>query len=62
MLQTQDFYSEIEELTQILLKISEEKIGGWGLWMSVNEFKRLVEVPTVRPPEGNSPWGSRGYF
>ena len=32
MLQTQDFYSEIKELTQILLKISEEKIGGWGLW------------------------------
>ena len=27
-----DFYSEIQELTQILLRISEEKIGGWGLW------------------------------
>ena len=26
-----DFYSEIQELTQILLRISEEKIGGWGL-------------------------------
>ena len=26
------FYSEIQELTQILLRISEEKIGGWGLW------------------------------
>ena len=25
------FYSEIQELTQILLRISEEKIGGWGL-------------------------------
>ena len=24
-------YSEIQELTQILLRISEEKIGGWGL-------------------------------
>ena len=32
MLQTQDFYSEIKVLTQILLRISEEKIGGWGLW------------------------------
>ena len=32
MLQTQDFYSEIKELAQILLRISEEKIGGWGLW------------------------------
>ena len=31
-LQTQDFYSEIKELTQILLRISEEKIGSWGLW------------------------------
>ena len=27
-----DFYSETQELTQILLRISEEKIGGWGLW------------------------------
>ena len=27
-----DFYSEIQGLTQILLRISEEKIGGWGLW------------------------------
>ena len=26
-----DFYSEIQELTQILLRISEEKFGGWGL-------------------------------
>ena len=26
------FYSEIQELTQILLRVSEEKIGGWGLW------------------------------
>ena len=26
-----DFYSEIQELTQILLRISEEKIGGWSL-------------------------------
>ena len=25
--------TEIQELTQILLRISEEKIGGWGLWM-----------------------------
>ena len=25
------FYSEIQELTQILLRISEEKFGGWGL-------------------------------
>ena len=32
-LQTQDFYSEIKELTQILLRISGEKIGGWRLWM-----------------------------
>ena len=28
----EDFYSEIKELTQILLRISEEKIGSWGLW------------------------------
>ena len=28
-----DFYSEIQELTQILLRISEEKIGGWRLWL-----------------------------
>jgi len=27
-----DFYSEIQELTQILLRISEEKFGGWSLW------------------------------
>ena len=27
-----DFYSEIQELTQILLRISEEKNGSWGLW------------------------------
>ena len=26
-----DFYSEIQELTQILLRISEEKFAGWGL-------------------------------
>ena len=26
-----DFYPEIQELTQILLRISEEKFGGWGL-------------------------------
>ena len=26
-----DFYSETQELTQILLRISEEKVGGWGL-------------------------------
>ena len=30
-----DFYSEIQELTQILLRISEEKIGGWGLCVGV---------------------------
>ena len=29
-----DFYSEIQELTQILLRISEEKFGGWGLWLT----------------------------
>ena len=29
--QTQIF-TEIQELTQILLRISEEKIGGWSLW------------------------------
>ena len=27
-----DFYSEIQQLTQILLRISEEKFGGWSLW------------------------------
>ena len=26
-----DFYSEIQELTRILLRISEEKFGGWSL-------------------------------
>ena len=31
-----DFYSEIQELTQILLRISEEKFGGWGLWLKYN--------------------------
>ena len=30
------FYSEIQELTQILLRISEEKIGGWRLWYWLN--------------------------
>ena len=34
MLQTQDFYSEIKVLTQILLRISEEKFGGLGLCLS----------------------------
>ena len=38
MLQTQDFYSEIKVLTQILLRISEEKIGGWGLWCGEGKF------------------------
>ena len=33
-----DFYSEIQELTQILLRISEEKIGSWGLCM---EYKAI---------------------
>ena len=28
---TQDFYSDKHELTQILLRISEEKLGGWRL-------------------------------
>ena len=30
-----NFYSEIQELTQILLRISEEKFGGWSLWAEV---------------------------
>ena len=30
-----DFYPEIQELTQILLRISEEKIGSWGLCTEV---------------------------
>ena len=30
----QDFYSEIQEMTQILLRISEEKFGGLGLCLS----------------------------
>ena len=33
----EDFYSEIKELTQILLRISEEKIGGWSLWTRAND-------------------------
>ena len=37
-LQTQDLYSEIKELTQILLRISEEKFGGWGLWWGLCSF------------------------
>ena len=27
-----DFYSKIQELTQNLLRTSEEKLCGWGLW------------------------------
>jgi hypothetical protein len=34
----EDFYSEIKELTQILLRISEEKFGGWGLWWGLCSF------------------------
>ena len=37
-----DFYSEIQELTQILLRISEEKIGGWGLWSEDGVFSQFL--------------------
>ena len=33
-----DFYSEIQELTQILFRISEEKTGGWRLWCELYTF------------------------
>merc|ERR1719204_2431043 len=46
-----DFYSEIQELTQILLRISEEKIGGWGLcsqdWKTCTTNQRI-------PSEGHA--------
>ena len=29
---------EIQELTQIILRISEEKFGGWGLCSTPNTF------------------------
>ena len=38
-----DFYSEIQELTQILLRISEEKIGGWSL-CSIDTFIATLSV------------------
>ena len=41
-----EFYSENQELTQILLRISEEKIVGWGLW-------RRLQQPSVEKAEGN---------
>ena len=41
-----DFYSGIQELTHILLRISEEKIGGWGLWSWVFFFKKPALLPS----------------
>ena len=56
-LQTQDFYSEIKELTQILLRISEEKFGGWSLWSGQvsNEVLSLYHHGEL----GNSSTGSK---
>ena len=68
-LQTQDFYSEIKELTQILLRISEEKLGGWSLWYWLQPTKKqgvcyekvstkgilLPLTPFVPVPVFNSP-------
>ena len=44
----EDFYSEIKELTQILLRISEEKIGRWGLCTEVVVGQGLL--PCFRSP------------
>ena len=41
-----DFYPEIQELAQILLRISEEKFGGWGLCWQGKE--RLRESSHAR--------------
>ena len=42
-----DFYSEIQELTQILLRISEEKIGGWGLCTGPFGPPRNTDEPAI---------------
>ena len=46
-----DFYSEMQELTQILLRISEEKFGGWSLWTAGRFGVHLVREI--------SPWSSQ---
>ena len=53
----EDFYSEIKELTQILLRISEEKFGGWSLWSGQvsNEVLSLYHHGEL----GNSSTGSK---
>ena len=48
-----DFYSEIHELTQILLRISEEKIGDWGFWLYVrvyDNYEQLVRWEKINVP------------
>ena len=45
----EDFYSEIKELTQILLRISEEKFGGWGLCCSDSKELMSCQISMAYP-------------
>ena len=61
-----DFYSEIQELTQILLRISEEKIGGWGLWDDQSKttqislrYSKSDYNPTCQKRDLNPQYGAR---
>ena len=53
-----DFYSEIQELTQILLRISEEKIGGWSLCHE-DEVLNPEESSDDDMSDDNFPWKAR---